>query len=264
MITRVIQGGNTSMTQPYHLAGQKGYSYNHFGVDLTGFNGQYNVVDWIVAHSDGIVVDLRRDCNWYEDGSYGNYVLLKHPNGYFTLYAHLAYGTLKVNVGEPVKKGQVLGLMGNTGHSLGAHLHLSLRLPTGEKIDPEPYLNADLPGMETYKPLKVNGSWNKGTTKRLQKIFGTPIDGIVSNQFKTYKPLCPACNATTSWRFVKNPKSGSDLIKAMQRWLKVDADGWIGPNTIKALQKKFKVAATGKIDKALVKKIQKWINKKLG
>lgn len=260
MISRVIQGGNTTMTQPFHYAGEKGYSYYHSGVDLTGYDGSYNVLDWIVAHSEGTVVALRTDCTGYEDGSYGNYVLLKHPNGYFTMYAHLAYGTNKVKLGQNVKKGEVLAYMDNTGHSFGGHLHWEVRTPAGVCIDPESYTNAALPGMETK--LKVNGSWNKGTTKRLQKIFGTPVDGIVSNQKQKYKEICPACNAVTSWRFVKKPNTGSQLISAMQKWLKVKQSGWMGPKTITALQKKLKVKETGVLDKATVKKLQKWINKK--
>lgn len=261
MNSRVIQGKSTSMTQPFHYAGEKGYNYYHSGVDLTGFNGSYNILDWIVAHSDGVVVDLRTNCTGFETGSYGNYVLLKHPNGYYTMYAHLAYGYVKVKLGQTVKKGDVLGYMDNTGTSYGGHLHWEVRTPAGVCIDPEPYINAALPGMETK--LKVNGSWNKGTTKRLQKIFGTPVDGIVSNQMKAYKKICPACNAKTSWKFVKNPATGSQLIKAMQKWLKVTQDGWMGPVTIKALQKKLKVTVTGILDKATVKKLQKWINKKI-
>lgn len=152
--TRVIQGGTTSMTQPFHNAWEKGYNYYHGGVDLTGFNGSYNVLAWITAHSAGTVVDIRTNCIGYEDGSYGNYVLLKHDNGYFTIYAHLAYGYTKVQYGQKVSKGQVLGYMGNTGHSFGGHLHFEVRTANGTKIDPEPYLNKDLPGMSSSSKTK--------------------------------------------------------------------------------------------------------------
>ena len=112
MNARVIKGKTATMTQPFHFAGEKGYNYYHGGVDLTGFNGSYNVTEWILAHSDGTVVDVRTNCTGYEDGSYGNYVLLKHSNGYFTMYAHLAYGTIQVKYGQTVKKGAALGYMG--------------------------------------------------------------------------------------------------------------------------------------------------------
>ena len=259
MISRVIQGKQTTMTQPFHYTGEKGYSYYHSGVDLTGFNGSYNILDWIVAHSAGTVVDLRLNCTGFEEGSYGNYVLLKHSNGYFTMYAHLAYGFVKVKLGQTVKKGEVLGYMDNTGTSYGGHLHWEVRTPAGEMIDPEPYLNADLPGM--LQPLNISGNWGKRVTKRAQLVFGTPVDGKVSRQWKMYKKICPA--AVNVWEWKKEPKRGSELITAMQKWLKVTQDGWMGPVTIKALQKKLKVTQTGILDKTTVKKFQKWLNKKI-
>ena len=259
MNSRVIKGKATTMTQPFHNAGGKGYNYYHGGVDLTGFNGSYNILDWIVAHTAGTVVGLRTDCTGYENGSYGNYVLLQHSNKYYTMYAHLAYGHVKVKLGQTVKTGETLGYMDNTGHSFGGHLHWEVRTPSGVKIDPEPYLDADLPGM--LKPLKVNGKWGKAVTKRAQRLFGTTIDGKVNRQKKEYKTICPA--AVNVWEWKKIPKKGSDLIVAIQKWLKINQDGWIGPQTIKALQKKLKVTQTGTLDKNTVKKFQKWLNKKI-
>ena len=156
--SRVIEGGSTSMTQPYHINGQKGYSYDHWGVDLTGFNGSYNVLAWIVAHSAGTVVDVRTNCTGYEDNSYGNYVLLKHANGMYTLYAHLAYGQVVVSAGQSVAKGQRLGYMDNSGTSFGGHLHFEIREANGYQIDPEPYLNKDLPGLGGWVK-KIGNDW---------------------------------------------------------------------------------------------------------
>lgn len=146
---RVIESGICSITQQYHINGQRGYNYDHWGIDLTDWNGSYNILGWLVAHSDGTVVELRSDCTGYEDGSYGNYVLLKHDNGFYTMYAHGAYGTMQVALGQRVTKGQRLLYMGNTGHSFGGHLHFEVRQPDGYMIDPEPYLNADLPSVIT-------------------------------------------------------------------------------------------------------------------
>ena len=74
--------------------------------------------------------------------SYGNYVKIDHGNGYSTLYAHLA--SVSVKKGQIVKQGQVIGMMGNTGNSYGAHLHFEVR-KGNNKIDPTPYLEKDLP-----------------------------------------------------------------------------------------------------------------------
>ena len=147
--TRTLESNVCSITQPYHIKCDKGYNYDHWGIDITGFNGSYNVLDWVVAHSDGVVVDVRTDCTGFENNSYGNYVMIRHPNGYYTLYAHLAHGTVQCWVGQSVRKGQRVVYMDNTGHSYGGHLHFEIRQPNGYQIDPEPYLDADLPNTES-------------------------------------------------------------------------------------------------------------------
>lgn len=139
--SRVFKKKGNKITQKYK-------SGVHNGIDLVGTG---STLDYIVAHSDGTVVAVRKDCNaTYKTGSsYGNYVKIKHNNGYRTLYAHLKYGSVTVKVGDKVKKGQVIGYMGNTGHSFGAHLHFEVRNTNDVKIDPTPYINADLPKVTT-------------------------------------------------------------------------------------------------------------------
>lgn len=183
--TRVIEGGRTSITQPYHINGEKGYDYDHWGIDLTGYNGSYNVLAWVLAHSAGTVVEYRNDCTGYEDNSYGNYVLLRHDNGMYTMYAHGSYNTVQVRTGQRVAKGQRLFYMGNTGHSFGGHLHFEIRRSNGYKIDPEPYLNSDLPSgssvsftyqvwddmNETWQPNVVNDEDYAG-------VLGSDVDCV--------------------------------------------------------------------------------------
>lgn len=139
MKCRVLESGMCIITQGY----KKGV---HDGVDLVNTNSKgEHILGWEVAHSDGVVVATRNNCTGFEKGSYGNYVKLKHNDGYYTLYAHMAYKTVKVKVGDKVKKGQVLGYMGNTGYSFGGHLHFEVRNTSDVRIDPTPYLDKDLP-----------------------------------------------------------------------------------------------------------------------
>ena len=69
--------------------------------------------------------------------SYGNYVIVDHGNGLQTLYAHLS--SISVRKGEPVGRGQTLGIAGNTGNSRGVHLHFEV-YRDGKRVDPMLYL----------------------------------------------------------------------------------------------------------------------------
>lgn len=75
----------------------------------------------IHAARDGVVTLSRYN------PSYGNYCIIDHGNGYATLYAHQRQLPL-VQAGDTVRKGQVIGYVGNTGNSFGAHLHFELRV----------------------------------------------------------------------------------------------------------------------------------------
>ena len=56
----------------------------------------------------------------------GNYVTIKHPNGYYTIYSHMCNGCRYVKVGDYVYKGQVIGGMGQTGYATGIHVHFGI------------------------------------------------------------------------------------------------------------------------------------------
>lgn len=89
---------------------------NHTGTDI----GVPQGVEIHAAQSG--VVTLSR-----YNSSYGNYCIISHGSGYATLYAHQSQLPL-VKVGDTVEKGQVIGYVGNTGNSYGAHLHFELRV----------------------------------------------------------------------------------------------------------------------------------------
>ncbi len=87
----------------------------HTGIDFRAKRGEK-----IYATADGIVRKA------FRNGGYGNYVLIDHRNGYSTIYAHMqAY---LVHRGDRVKRGQIIGLAGNTGRSTGPHLHYEICL----------------------------------------------------------------------------------------------------------------------------------------
>ena len=143
----------------------------HSGVDIVGNNGSCNVLDYICAKEKGKVVAVRKNCTGFEaGGSYGNYVKIDHGSGIETLYAHLAYNSVCVNVGDTVDEGQVIGYMGNTGTSYGGHLHFEVRR-NGKHIDPTDYMwGTALPlnVIESVKSVEeivkevIAGNWGNG------------------------------------------------------------------------------------------------------
>ncbi|HHT21509.1 MAG TPA: peptidoglycan DD-metalloendopeptidase family protein [Tissierellia bacterium] len=99
-----------------------GHTLFHNGTDIAGPTGSP-----IVAAASGIVVFS----GW--GNSYGNYVVISHPNGYETLYAHGSGNT--VSAGDIVNAGDLIQYMGSTGYSTGPHLHFEV-ISGGQNIDP--------------------------------------------------------------------------------------------------------------------------------
>lgn len=214
---RVLQCGDANITQTFHKAnaydrhGQK-WSYYHGGIDLVKYD---HYLDYITAHTAGTVVGIRTNCTGFEGGgSYGNYVLIKHKNGYHTMYAHLAYGTTKVKLGDKVKKGQVLAYMDNTGTSYGGHLHFEVRNKKGDRIDPEPYLNKDLPGMSNYTVTARGYDLNKG--KWLPEVSNTKVAvQTIGNPYHKLGAITLKCKDLKGYNVMrKGKKTFGKLITA--------------------------------------------------
>lgn len=110
--------------------------------------------------------------------------------------------------------------------------------------------------------ISVDGLWGVDTTKKAQKVFGTTVDGKVSNQLSAYKASNPGL-LSESWEWQSKKSGNSPLVKAIQKWCGATQDGLIGPDTIKKMQKKLRCGADGKFDKPspAIKAFQKWLNK---
>ncbi len=126
-----VPSGYTNITTGlYYSSG----SY-HGAVDFgsTGINGQP-----IYAVADGYVVTSER-----LNGSYGNYIIIAHYNGLYTLYAHGQDGSRRVAEGQTVKQGQQIMSVGTTGNSSGPHLHFEVRRSPGlysNRVNPKGFL----------------------------------------------------------------------------------------------------------------------------
>ena len=104
------------------------YYFYHKAIDIAN-----RAAGPILAADAGVVTVA----GWVDGYGYGNRVMVDHGNGYQTLYAHLS--VVQVQTGQRVKRGDVLGQMGNTGRSTGTHLHFEIR-QGGALMNPLNYL----------------------------------------------------------------------------------------------------------------------------
>lgn len=203
-MSRVLKTGDTQVTFSYaeHVkkceAG-KGWAR---GVDIVK---NYNQCDWITAHTDGTVikvVDYLDGTNGVpsKDGwqtGYGNYVMIEHKNRLVTLYAHME--KVQVKEGQFVKKGTVLGFIGNTGNSFGAHLHFELRaysepidknnlhMTTAfEWLNAQAYVDIDLP-KQTVNPTPTQPKENYYESTIPERFKVVNKDGKCLNTYTYYK-----------------------------------------------------------------------------
>ncbi len=107
-----------------------GWSF-HGGIDLAGGNGALHGAPVYATKSGTVITAVTSDVG------YGVYVMIDHGEGYVSLYGHMS--TRYVSAGDFVIQGQMIGRVGNTGNSKGAHLHFEIRY-FGEKKDPLNYV----------------------------------------------------------------------------------------------------------------------------
>lgn len=128
----------------------------------------------IISATSGRVVGLRRNMPEQVPGSLpagatiqmagGNYVVVRIAKNRYAFYAHLKTGSLRVRVGQKVKPGQVLGLLGNTGNTDGPHLHFHI-------------MNSPSPLQSDGLPFVFKSFRGQGVVRNMEEIpSGTPAD----------------------------------------------------------------------------------------
>ena len=160
----------------------------HYGLDIKVERG-----DTIRAAFDGKVRYVS-----YQRRGYGYYVVIRHPNGLETLYAHLTSRLVEEN--EVVKAGTPIGLGGNTGRSTGAHLHFETRL-LGKALNPAlmfDFPNQDITGdtyLYTTPKKKVYDPSDPETYYTVRS--GDSLGRIAARKGTTVKNLCKLNGITT-------------------------------------------------------------------
>ena len=160
----------------------------HYGLDIKVERG-----DTIRAAFDGKV----RYCSYQRRG-YGHYVVIRHPNGLETLYAHLTSKLVAEN--EVVRAGDPIGLGGNTGRSTGPHLHFETRL-LGKALDPALFF--DFPNqtatgdsyLYTKPKKKVYDPSDPDTYYKVRS--GDSLSRIAARKGVSVKQLCKLNGITT-------------------------------------------------------------------
>jgi murein DD-endopeptidase MepM/ murein hydrolase activator NlpD len=136
---------------------------------ILGYVKMHTGVDWatpygtpIFASGNGVVEKV----GW--EGGYGKYVRLKHNNGYETAYGHMSAFAKGMEPGKRVRQGQVIGFVGSTGMSTGAHVHYEI-LVNGRFVDP---MRIKLP-----RGRSLDGALLAGFEKERDRL-----DGMMSNR----------------------------------------------------------------------------------
>ena len=153
-----VFNGDYKVTQAYHN--------NHGGLDIVGIDGHNIIcpVDGIVCSST--IIKDKSNLTW----EWGNYVRVDDKNGNRYYFCHLK--SRNVSVGDRVKVGDVLGVMGNTGKSFGAHLHFETRTKNNQRTNPANFL--EIPNKTSvYKWKKTRDGWTYGAFKKCWSL----IDG---------------------------------------------------------------------------------------
>ena len=139
-----------------HIGSGFGYRIDPIYKDLRAHKGMdFNAPlgTPIYATADGKVIDAG-----FNTGGFGNRVVINHGYGYQTLYGHML--RIKARVGQDVKRGELIGYVGNTGKSTGPHCHYEVHR-NGYPVDPIYYFYNDLSPGQFDRILKLAAASNQ-------------------------------------------------------------------------------------------------------
>ena len=124
----------------YPTSGRLTSGYGYRNDPFTGIRRFHYGVDWGAPTGRAVRAAMEGSVSYIgnQGGGYGKYIILRHPGGFQTLYAHL--NGFNVSSGQSIARGEVIGWVGNTGRSTGAHLHFAI-IKNGRFRNPFNYLN---------------------------------------------------------------------------------------------------------------------------
>jgi murein DD-endopeptidase MepM/ murein hydrolase activator NlpD len=141
-LTRIASGFGSRIDPVYKV------TKFHAGLDFAASQGTP-----IYATADGRIKEAS-----HEAGGYGNHVIINHGYGYETLYGHMV--RIKARSGHSVKRGEIIGWVGNTGKSTGPHCHYEVH-KNGHPVDPVYFFYNDLTPEQFDRMLKLATASNQ-------------------------------------------------------------------------------------------------------
>ncbi len=183
-MSRILKNHNNQVTQNY-IKGK------HDGIDIVGYK---NKSDYVTAHSKGIIVFVqtgyKNNKKSTGNATWGNRVMIKHSNGYYTHYCHLK--SVSVKKGDIVNAGSIIGYMGDSGNAYGIHLHFELYkggTSSNKRVNPTNYINSDLPNSTNNISNIYYRAYDNKKNKWLPnvKINTNSYAGNLGNGISAYK-----------------------------------------------------------------------------
>lgn len=163
----------------------------HTGMDIAVY-ADYGVVNVIAAQSGKVILAKDSpDCPSNTEvvpcgnSGYGNYVKIEDASGVVIIYAHMHQGTITVKEGDYVEQGQVIGKVGSSGKSTGAHLHFEVRV-NGSPVAPLNYVSSDNPRPISKTTNYVEGSNEKESICLTLKASGFSNNGVIALMTNIY------------------------------------------------------------------------------
>jgi len=194
--TLVVVDGKARIAQRFAT------DWTRVGADGLAFRGDpSNNANWsaygaeVLAVADAVVADVKDGVPENDPTSEkkavpinletvgGNYVILDLGGGRFAFYAHLRPGSIRLRVGDRVRRGQVLALLGNSGNSDAPHLHFHVAdgdSPLGAEGVPYVFESFDVQGVLPSKRLLVEGGWRPQPTPTTnRRRLEIPVENAV-------------------------------------------------------------------------------------
>ena len=191
-----VKGGVTS-----HYGYRSGRYHN--GTDLA-----LNIGDTVCAAFSGKIRYAK-----YNEGGFGNLVIIRHYNGLETFYAHLSKHLVVPN--QDVKSGDPIGLGGNTGRSFGPHLHFEVRFYDGS-INPEEIIDFKTKKLKRENLFVHKGLFVPGAKPSEYYESNSPDEQIVKEVVKD-KPIVPFVKVNTVQKKYYTVKTGDTLTEIAAR-----------------------------------------------